>query len=101
MTAYFIGGDERGVSCSEEARKVARRLVKANRQLGVTVLFSAASFLLRDGQQPRDSAVVAEARRRSAHVERAVEARERHMRERRERDPDASALDQIREGAPA
>jgi hypothetical protein len=44
----------------------------ANPALGYHLLYSAASYLLRDGQQLRDSAVVTEARKRKAHLERAV-----------------------------
>lgn len=50
----------------EAAARIAERLMGAHRDLGYEVLWSAAAFLIRDGQSPTDSRVLEEARRRKA-----------------------------------
>ena len=59
--AYFTGpaGAERA-----PAHAVAERLRRSHRDLGHDLLFSAAAYLIRSGQEPTEEAVVLEARRR-------------------------------------
>lgn len=99
-TPYF-SGVERDPSHREQARSVALRLRAANPALGYHLLVSAASYLLRDGQQLRDSAVVAEARRRATKIDQAIAAVKRRAEERaarRNEDEDESPFAQIAEG---
>lgn len=94
-TPYF-SGVERDKSHREEARRIAKRLLGAHRELGHHLLFSAAAYLMRDGQPTRDSAVVAEARRRKAHVERACEAHRNRERRSSEESPFAEVVAKAR-----
>lgn len=77
--AYFTGGGDRDAIDVEAARAKARELAPAHRDLGDSVLFSAAAYLLRDGRLLRDSAVLAEARRRKAHLDEAIARNERRF----------------------
>jgi hypothetical protein len=95
-TPYF-SGVERDPSHRERARKIALTLAKSKPELGYGLLYSAASYLLRDGQQLRDSTVLAEARRRKDHVDRAVETRRKRLAS-RSRDEDESAFAKVAEG---
>lgn len=68
-TSYFTGGKEEGYDYGP-ARKVAFDLSRAHDGLSFDIAFSAAAFLVRDGQQLNDSRVLAEARRRQARLNR-------------------------------
>jgi acetyl esterase/lipase len=102
MTATpHFSGVERDSTHREQARSAALRLREANPSLGYHLLWSAASYLLRDGQQLRDSAVVAEARRRATQIDQAIAAVKRRAKERaarRTEDEDESPFAQIAEG---
>lgn len=72
-TAYFAGGGDRDQTASLDARKAARELVKTHPEVGFNILFSAASFVIRDGRAPKDAAVLEEARSRMAGLQATVE----------------------------
>jgi hypothetical protein len=55
------------------------RLAPAHEELGYAVLFSAASFVIRDGRAPKDAPVLEEARRRMRWVNAAVDRRARRF----------------------
>lgn len=85
-TPYFTGveGAER-----RQAILVERRLADAHPQLR-GFLFSAAAYLIRDGQPPNDARVVEEARRRKRYLDRRLEQC-RRRREQRLQQKEAAA----------
>ena len=76
--SYFTGGNE-GKGHRLAAQRIARGLARNHPTLGYSILFSAASYVLRDGRNPTDSVVLEEARRRSTQLETAVANRERRF----------------------
>jgi hypothetical protein len=58
----FFAGDNTAPSYRNRARDIATKL--GHTGISYNLLWSSASYVLRDGRAPRDSVVVAEARRR-------------------------------------
>jgi hypothetical protein len=75
MATPYFSGDGRDASYRILARRSAQRLALRHPDLGYSILYSAASYVLRDKRSARDSAVLEEARRRKEHVLRATERR--------------------------
>lgn len=63
-TPYYTGGAEPG---STAAKRIAKPLDKQHPDL-CGYIFSAAAYLIRDGQRPTDGRVLEEARRRKQSV---------------------------------
>jgi hypothetical protein len=77
-TPLFAGADTTP-SHRQEARAKAHELLPAHPDLGYGLLFSAAAYLIRKGEPLRDSAVLAEARRRMRWGNAAVDRRARRF----------------------
>lgn len=80
----FFEGEVRSVARKAEAAKVQDRLVEKHPELR-GFLWSAAAYLLRDGQPLRDSTVLEEARRRRASLNAALKRRQLRFGARKER----------------
>lgn len=75
-TPFFTGSNQKATH-RLEARRVAKAFALENPDVGYSLAFSAASFVLRDGRKPTTPAVLDEARRRYSMLQRAV-ARRNH-----------------------
>lgn len=68
---YFIGEAEANDNL-DLARRTASRVLPGNEDLGYSLIYSAAAYLIRDGRKLTEGAVLDEARRRGELVRRAT-----------------------------
>lgn len=76
--AFFTGANGDGGEVAP-ARTIASKVAKSNPGLDYGLLFSAAAYLLRDGQPTNDGRVIAEAKRRGKMAAEAAAERERRF----------------------